>query len=438
MITLFGSRQPHYCDGISRRSFLRIGSLGLGGLTLPRLLQAEAQAGIHRSHKSVILVYLSGAMGQQDSFDLKPEAPAEIRGEFQPIATAVPGIQICEHLPRLARIMDKFLIVRSVVGLDQQHTSHQLLTGYPIGQATGKPLWGSLVSRALGPQGDLVPPYVDLFPVMKFKHYETPPGTPLLGRDAMPLKLTGEAVDVMKLNDITAEHLGERKQLLEALDRSRQLADRAGMDRYYQKAFDVLITGKLMDVLNVDKEPVKVRERYGQGALQLGDGAAQANEKLLLARRLVEAGARFVTVAYGFWDFHGDNFKSMKKCLPLLDQGISALIEDLHERGLDQDVTVLVWGEFGRTPKINKDAGRDHWAPVSSALLAGGGMKPGQVIGSSDSIAAYAKQQPVHFLSIMATVCRNLGIDPHRMIEDIGGRQLPVMPKPAEPISGVY
>jgi uncharacterized protein (DUF1501 family) len=179
----------------------------------------------------------------------------------------------------------------------------------------------------------------------------------------------------------------------------------------------------------VTKEPVRLRDRYGRGSPKhLGDGAPMWNDQLLMARRLVEAGARVVTVAYGFWDTHGQNFKHLRQHLPLFDTGISALIEDIYNRGLDQDVTVLVWGEFGRTPKINKDVGRDHWARVNGALFAGGGMKTGQVIGSTDSIAGEAKNDPVPYPSVLATVYHNLGIDPHSMVYDVSNRPNPILP----------
>jgi uncharacterized protein (DUF1501 family) len=190
--------------------------------------------------------------------------------------------------------------------------------------------------------------------------------------------------------------------------------------------------------MDVTREPEKVRERYGRGSPRhQGDGAPQWNDQLLMARRLIEAGARCISVAYGFWDTHGGNFKALRRQLPLFDQGISALVEDLYLRGLDRDVTLLVWGEFGRTPKINKDAGRDHWAPVNGALLAGGSMKTGQVIGSTDKDAAYAKDQPTHYHDVLATVYRNLGIDPHAMVQDVAGRPTPILPSTAQAIDKV-
>lgn len=436
MFTLPGPRH-RYCDGLSRRSFLQIGGLALGGLTLPQLLRAERQASVGRSHKAVIMVYLSGGLAHQDTFDLKPNAPSEVRGEFKPISTNVPGIQIGELLPRLARTMDKCILLRSLVGLRDEHSSFQNMTGYTmdITRREGKPHMGAVIAKAQGQAHPVVPAFIDLFPTMQHKPYNSP-GVGPLGRSASPTKLDGQDLEIMKLQALSAEQLGERRQLLEKLD--RPAGDRSTMDTYYQRAFDVLTSGRLVEALDVTKEPVAVRDRYGRGSSKhLGDGAPMWNDQLLMARRLVEAGARCVTVAYGFWDTHGGNFRYLKQHLPLFDQGISALIEDVYARGLDRDVTVLVWGEFGRTPKINKDAGRDHWSPVNGALLAGGGMRTGQVIGSSDSTAGQAKDFPIHYRDVLATVYRNLGIDPHAAVHDVLGRPMPILPSTAQPIDRV-
>jgi hypothetical protein len=437
MLTVLGS--PHrYCDGISRRSFLQVGGLALGGLSLPGLFRAEAQAGTRRSPRSVIMVYLSGGLAHQDTFDLKPDAPAEIRGEFKPIATNVPGIQVGELLPKLARCMDKLVTLRSIVGLRDEHSSWQNMTGYQMNTARreGKPHMGAVISKMLGQADPVVPAFVDLFPTMQHKPYNSPPaGT--LGRASNPVKVDGQDLAAMK-PVISADQLGQRRDLLKQLEETRRDIDAAGMDIYYRRAFDVLTSSKLVEALDVTKEPEKVRDRYGRGSPKhQGDGAPQWNDQLLMARRLVEAGARCVTVAYGFWDTHGQNFRSLRRQLPLFDQGISALVEDIYSRGLDRDVTVLVWGEFGRTPKINKDVGRDHWAPVNSALLAGGGMKTGQVLGATDKDAAYAKDFPIHYHDVLATVYHNLGINPHAMVQDVGGRPTPILPSEARPIEKV-
>jgi hypothetical protein len=386
------------------------------------------------------MVYLSGGLAHQDTFDLKPNAPAEVRGEFKPIPTRVPGVQVGEHLPRLAAAMDKLLLVRSLVGLKDEHSSFQNTTGYDMNETKRgqKPHFGAVVARAQGPADPLIPPFVDLFPVMQHKPYNSP-GPGLLGRAAAPVRLDGSDLAAMKLQGMTVEQLGDRRRLLEQLDDARREADRTGIDGYYQRAFDVLTSPRLVEALDMTREPDSVRERYGRGSpTHLGDGAPQWNDQLLMARRLVEAGARCVTVAYGFWDTHGGNFRYLKEHLPLFDQGVSALVEDLYGRGLDRDVTLVVWGEFGRTPKINKDAGRDHWARVNGALLAGGGMKVGQVIGSTDATAAEAKDAPVHFHDVLATVYNNLGLDPNGMVEDVLGRPSPILPSTAQPIARAY
>ena len=439
MFTLLGSSR-RFCDGLSRRSFLQVGGLGLGGLTLPKLLQCEAASATPQKHKSVIMVYLSGGLAHQDSFDLKPNAPPEVRGEFRPIKTNVPGIEICELLPKLSRCMDKMTLVRSITGLADEHSSWQNITGVGMNNARrdATPHMGSVIAHVQGPVDPLVPPFVDLFPTMQHKPYNSP-HTGKLGRAAAGVKVDGEELAVMKNLAVPLDRIHERKELLTMLDAVRRqgesLAQRDASATFHEKAFDVLTTSKLVEALDVTREAVGLRDRYGRGSTKhLGDGAPMWNDQLLMARRLVEAGARVVTVAYGFWDTHGNNFKHMKEHLPLLDTGISALIEDIHARGLDKDVTVLVWGEFGRSPKINKDAGRDHWARVNGALFAGGGLKVGQVIGSTDSQAAEAKNDPIPYPSVLATVYQTLGIDPHSMISDVSGRPTPILPSSVQPI----
>jgi Protein of unknown function (DUF1501) len=437
MLTLLGSSR-RFCDGLSRRSFLQVGSLAIGGLTLAKLFHAEAQAKVRRSNKSVIMVYLSGGLAHQDTFDLKPTAPAEVRGEFKPISSSVPGLQVSELLPKMAGVMDRVALLRSLVGLADEHSSWQNMTGVGmnLAQREKRPHAGCVISKVLGPTDPLVPPFVDLFPTMQHKPYNSPhPGK--LGRAVAPVRIDGEEVAVMKNLAVPIDRLSDRKQLLDSLDVYRKA--NGATDTFHEKAFDVLTSSKLVEALDVTKEPEKVRQRYGRGSPKhLGDGAPMWNDQLLHARRLVEAGARCVTVAYGFWDTHGGNFRYLRSHLPLFDQGISALIEDVYARGLDKDVTVLVWGEFGRTPKINKDAGRDHWARVNGALLAGGGMKVGQVLGSTDSTAGMAKDDPIPYQDVLATVYRNLGIDPHAMIYDIAGRPSPILPGTVHPISKLY
>ena len=430
MLTLLGPA-ARYCDGVSRRSFLKVGALGLGGLTLPQLLRAEAKAG-KRGHKSVIMVYLTGGLAHQDTFDLKPNSPAEVRGEFKPIDTNVPGIRFGEHLPLLSKCADKLLVVRSLVGQKDEHSSFQSYTATTMDAAKReqKPHFGSVVARLQGSTDPVVPPFIDLSPTMQHKPYNTP-GPGMLGRAAAPVKVDGDEVAVLKNLVVPADRLADRKALLDNIDAYKRAADRSTgitADTSHDRAFEVLTSNKLIAALDLTKETQAVRDRYGKGSTKhMGDGAPMWNEQLLMARRLVEAGARVVTVAYGFWDTHGQNFKHLKTHLPTFDRGISALVEDIYARGMDRDCTVVVWGEFGRSPKINKDAGRDHWARVNSALLAGGGMKVGQVIGSTDNIAGEAKNEPIPYASVLATVYKNLGLDPHGMVTDVANRPSPLL-----------
>ena len=441
MLTVFGPR-TRYCDGVSRRSFLKVGALGVGGLTLPQLMRAEAASG-KKSHKSVIMVYLSGGMAHQDTFDLKPNGPAELRGEFKPIPTNVTGIQFGEHLPKLAKCADKLAVIRSLVGQRDEHSSWQSMTATTMDAAKreNKPHFGSVVARMQGQTDPTVPAFVDLSPTMQHKPYNSP-GPANLGRVAAPAKVDGDELAVMKNLALTPDELRDRKVLLERMDAFRKTAGQTNSisaDTFHDRAFDVLTSSKLVEALDVTREPERTRQRYGKGSPKhLGDGAPQWNDQLLMARRLVEAGCRVVTVAYGFWDTHGGNFKYLKDHLPLFDTGVSALVEDIYARGLDQDVTVCVWGEFGRTPKVNKDAGRDHWARVNFALMSGGGMKTGQVIGSTDSAAGEAKDDPVPYAGVLASVYKNLGLDPHAMVYDVSNRPNPILPGGVLPVDKLY
>jgi hypothetical protein len=437
MLTLFKGKQ-RFCDGINRRSFLRIGALAMGGLSLPSLLQAQQASG-RSSSKAVIMVYLSGGLSHHDSFDLKPNAPREIAGEFRPIATRVPGIQIGEHLPRLAGMMDKLAVVRSIIGLRDEHSSFQTLTGYTMDLARreGRPNVCSVIARVLGQTSPTVPAFVDMFPTMQHRPYNIP-GPGFVGPSFAGAKVEGDGLGVMRLRDISMEQFDDRRQLLESLDEMRRTVDAAPaarMDVSYRQAFEVLTSSRLVDALDVAREARAVRDRYGIGSPRhQGDGAPLWNDQLLVARRLVEAGVRCVTVAYGFWDTHGGNFSHLRSNLPIFDRGISALVEDLHQRGLSDDVSVLVWGEFGRTPLINRDAGRDHWAPVNCALMAGGGMPTGQVVGATDRIGGQAAARAVHYRDLLATVYHNLGIDPHAIVRDQLDRPVTILPEDARPV----
>ncbi len=428
MLTIAGSSSK-FCDGLSRRNFLRIGGLALGGLSLPNLLQAEASSGIRRSHKAVIMIYLPGGPPHQDTFDLKADAPSEIRGEFKPIPTNVPGIEICEHLPLMARMADKLAFVRSMVGAEDNHYDYQCLTGrLKRGEPPGGwPSIGSVISKLQGATHPSVPAFVGLEPVMQHRPYNSS-GPGFLGMPHRSFRPAGEGKSDMVLNGVTLERLNDRKALLASFDRFRRDVDSSGsmegLDAFNQQAFGVLTSSKLIEALDLGREDKRTVERYGQGDPKPhGDAAPMLTEQFLMARRLVEAGARVVTVAFGFWDYHGKNFDNARKDLPLLDRGVTALVQDLHDRGLDKDVSVIVWGEFGRTPTINKDGGRDHWPRVSCALLAGGGMKTGQVIGATDRLGGEASERPVHFQEVFATLYQRMGIDVNKaMVHDLTGR----------------
>ena len=430
MLTIYGPKQ-RFCDGISRRNFLKIGALGLGGFTLPQLLQAEAQSGIRRSHKAVIMIFLPGGPSHQDIFDLKMDAPSEIRGEFKPISTAVPGIQICEHLPRLAKMMDQLALIRSMVGAEDRHDAITCLTGrHPRGAPLGGwPCLGSVLSKLYGPVDRSVPPFVGLAPKMGHMEWADNGVPGFLGVAHAPFQPNkGSGKDDMVLNGVTLDRLADRRALLASFDKFRRDLDGSGMmeglDAFNEQAFGILTSSKLLNALDLDKEDARVRDRYGKGdPKNRDDGGPKLMEHMLIARRLVEAGARCVTLAFSRWDHHGDNFGALRQDLPLFDQGVSALVEDLHQRGLDQDVSLVVWGEFGRTPTINKDAGRDHWPRVSCALLAGGGMKTGQVIGATDRLGGEATERPVQFGDVFATLYHNLGIDVGKVtVNDLSGR----------------
>jgi hypothetical protein len=379
------------------------------------------------------MIYLSGGPSHQDMYDLKMDAPVEIRGTFRPIATNVPGIQICEHLPRLAKMMDKVAIIRSLYGCPDQHASDLCMSGYPIGprgRQDNHPSLGSAVSKLQGPVDPSVPPFVGLTIKTKHDPYCNPGFPGFLGAAHAPFQPQGEGMANMRLNGISLERLRDRKALLASFDQTRRQFDELdvyrGVDSLTQKALDVLTSSKLVEALDVEREEPAARDRYGRGSADPAfgeDAGPHWMDQFLMARRLVEAGVRCVTLSFGSWDRHHSNFIRLPEQLAKFDQGISALIEDIYRRGLDQDVSVIAWGEFGRTPRINKDGGRDHWPQVASCLLAGGGMRMGQVIGSTNRLGEVPQDRPIHFQEVFATLYRQLGIDVSRAtITDNTGR----------------
>ena len=435
MLTLLG-QEHRFCDGLPRRSFLKLGGLAMGGLTLSQLLRYEAEAGIGRSSKAVIMIFLSGGPPHQDMFDLKMHAPEEIRGEFRPTSTKVPGIQICEHLPRMAAMMDRLAVIRSLVGSEGRHAAFQCLTGRTSKRqpAGGWPSFGSCVSRMQGPARPGTPPFVSLNPKMKGSGWADPGQPGFAGVAHAPFTPNAEGGANLVLEGVSIDRLTERQSLMTRLDSLRRALDtrraREGLDAYQQQAFEILTSNGLSEALDLDREDPRLRDRYARGSSEpagYGDAGPLLNDYFLAARRLVEAGVRVVSLAYGRWDWHGrphgTNFENARDHLPMLDLGVTALLEDLEQRGMLDDVSVVVWGEFGRTPRINKNGGRDHWPRVACALLAGGGMRTGQVIGATNRLGEHATDRPVQFQEVLATLYHNLGLNPNRAtINDLDGR----------------
>jgi hypothetical protein len=442
MLTTHWGRSRPFCDGLSRRNFLKLGGLALGGLRLPDLLRAESASGVRSSHKSVIMVFLPGGPPHLDFLDPKPNAPAEVRGSTRAIPTNVPGVQLSEHLPRLARMMDRLAVVRSVVGCKDEHAAAQCLSGFSPSENKqtpgGRPSIGAVLSRLEGPTDRAVPPFVGLAPAMNYRPWADPGDAGFLGRAHAPFQPQGEGLADMTLRGVSLPQLEDRKGLLGKFDTIRRDLDAGAFDAadaYTRRALDVLTSSRLVEALDVTREDPRLRDRYGVGdCVCVDDGGPCWNDQFLIARRLVEVGVRCVTLAFGRWDFHDKNFEQCREYLPRLDQALSALIDDLHQRGLDQDVSVVAWGEFGRTPRVNGQGGRDHWAQVSCALLAGGGMRTGQVVGATDRLGGSAVERPVHMQQVLATLYQKLGIDPRRTLTGPTGRPMPLLDH-SEPIA---
>ncbi len=415
MLNIYSRRSGNYCDGLPRRNFLQLGAMGVGGLTLASLLRSEAEAATSETapqrstHKAVINIHLGGGPSHQDMFDLKPNAPREFRGEFNPIKTNVPGIEICEHMPLLAQMADKYAIIRSLVGSFDDHSNHHTQTGYGrenLRNVGGRPSIGSVVSKIQGPTNGGAPPYI--------AYNEGHEG--YLGPSHKPYRPQGGG-DLKLVGGMTEERLNSRTSLLSSLDTIRRDLDSSGkmnaFDSFTQRAVGVVTSGQVADALDLNKEDQKVRERYGK----------EEGRLFLTARRLVQAGVRVVSFDWGGWDTHGDNFKQLRRQLPKLDVALSALLQDLSDTGMDKDVTVMMWGEFGRTPRVNAGAGRDHWSRVAMGFMAGGGMKLGQVIGSSSANAEEARDRPVQLQEVFATLYHNMGIPVHKtQLVDTAGR----------------
>jgi hypothetical protein len=412
MLTLLGPQRESRRQ-LSRRDVLKVGALGLGGLALSDLLRLRAcGASATGRDKSVIMVWLRGGPSHIDSYDMKPDAPSEIRGEFLPIATNVAGIQVCEHLPLHAKIMDKLAIVRGIKSNDLgDHTPHYISTGFP--DRGKRPALGSIVSH-LKPRSDGLPPYVSV--------YEPENESPTyLGPKHQAFVPRGPGLENLRpVEHVSVGRMHDRQQLLGKLDRLRRYVDQTGtfaaLDAFSHQAIEMVTSPKALRAMDLDQEPQSGRSRYGRFW-----------ESFVMARRLVEAGVSVVTLKIGDWDTHEHNFRDMRDQLPQLDLAVHSLVTDLYDRGLQNDVAVVIWGEFGRAPRISRIAGRDHWPEAGAALIAGGGFKVGQVIGETDPHAGQSKGRPFTPSNVLATVYRHLGIDPATTIPDYQSRPMHVL-----------
>ncbi len=441
MLNLWGGKHS-FCDKISRRDFLSAGTLGLAGLTLADILRLRAlgQDAPKKAPRSVIMVCLAGGPSHLDMYDLKPDAPSDYRGEFNPIHSNVPGFDLCEHFPLQAQIADKLALVRSLQFVEpMQHELEEVYTGFP--KAARRPAFGSVVSR-FGSGDRRVPSYVSLEYSTGTTSYEHPQYT---GASHGPLHIAGgDGVHNLSLaNGISRDRLDDRRGLMRSFDGfCRDLdacRDSQNMDAYTARAFDIITSPKARDAFDLTKEPESVRDRYGkkdEKYIYVGKVPELywEGQKFLLARRLVEAGVPVVTLRAGGWDHHGNVIQqvggisiwhSLRNVLPLLDRSIHALVTDLHERGLDKEVLVLVWGEFGRTPRISL-AGRDHWPDAGFALFAGA-LPTGQVVGETDGRGERPRSRPVGPQNVIGTVYHALGIDYQQKLNDFSGRPMQLL-----------
>ena len=428
---------------LSRRQMLQVGALGSLGLSLPAALRAEARSGLRVRAKSVIFLHQFGGVPHQDTFDMKPDAPAELRGEFKPIASSVPGLDVCELLPRVSRIMHSMTVVRSVSHRTSSHNSaaSYSLTGHAprvdivsaTASASDYPAYGAVVSK-LAPSTKRVPTFVAMPWMIADGVFRTPGQfAGYLGKEHDPLFITKDpnapnfSVEELTLPiEVPLERVSSRQALRSGLAAYSRLGEAIaavrGLDAYQQRALSLLTSSETQKAFDIHSEDPRLRDRYGR---------TPYGQSLLLARRLIEAGVRFVTVFYSpgivGWDTHTNNFRLLReKLLPATDQTLPTLIEDLETRGLLDDTLVVWTGEFGRTPKINKDAGRDHWPQCYTLLMAGGGVKRGFVYGASDSKAAYPHEDPCTPDDIAATMFYCLGIDPGTELRNHLDQPVPV------------
>jgi uncharacterized protein (DUF1501 family) len=416
MLNILGARQ-HFCDGINRRSFLKIGAFG-AGLALSDMLRLQAKAnGSSKPSKAAIMIFLPGGPSHLDMYDMKPEAPAEYRGEFKPITTNVAGIQICELMPRQAQMMDKLAIIRSLVSVGE-HSDAEVMTGYSenVNRTAHHPSFGSVLSRLRDNGQSDIPTFVSL----RGQSIGCEPG--YLGVANRAFTPDGQGLSNLSLNGgLTMERASDRRSLLEQFDTVRRDIDATGtmrgLDAFAARAFDMIASGATRRALDLNREEPRVRDRY------------RGIEQFLTARRLIEAGVGCVTLAYGGWDTHSENFKTLRRQLPELDRGVANLIHDLHERGMADDVVTVVWGEFGRTPRIGDSTpdGRGHWPAVMSAVVAGGGLKMGQAIGSSNARGEQPRERRCSPSQLLSTIYQAIGVDPSQTFPNNNGRPMYVL-----------
>jgi hypothetical protein len=443
MLDIIFGRQKARCDGVTRRDFLRVGAIAGLGLTLPRLLDAQARANEPRSGgagpraRSVILVYLGGGLSHHDSFDLKPDAPEEIRGVYRPIATSVPGTWIGNLLPRMARVMHKVALVRSGA---HNNDHHETATNWVLSGRFGSPFGdypaiGAVVSHELGFRG-VLPPYVAI--------PRNPSFTWELGKSAFlggryESFRTGDPnqpnfrVEEIPAGDAVPAQAAQRRQgLLQAIDdlaRDVQENDQLQtFGEFQQRATDLILSTEARNAFVMDREGPAMRDRYGRNTF---------GQSCLLARRLVERDVRFVTVNYGGWDHHAQIWNNLDRKLPEFDQGFSALIEDLDQRGLLASTLVVCMGEFGRTPRVNREVGRDHWGPAASLIFAGAGVRGGLVLGQTDRMGAYVTRRPVAPADVAYTIYEAVGVDPHRWLMHPEGRPIEILDR-GEPVRELF
>ena len=436
MLDLILGKKANNCDGVNRRDFLRVG--GIAGLSLPSLLQLEAQAKTKKARaKSVILVYLGGGLTHHDTFDMKPDAPEEVRGKYKSIDTVVPGLRIGELLPNMAKVMDKVALVRSGAHNNDHHeTATNWAMSGRFGSAFGDfPAIGAVVAHETGLGGSM-PPYVAVPRNPSFT-WELGKSAYLGGRYESfkagdPNDANFKVQDLSPAEQLSPTRLERRGNLRQAVDQLAKKLDNSEQVKtfgeFQQRASELVLSPKARSAFAIGSENDKLRDRYGRTTF---------GQSCLLARRLVENGVRFTTVNYGGWDHHAKIFEGCDKKLPEFDKGLSALIEDLQVRGLLDDTLLAVYGEFGRTAKINKDAGRDHWAQAASLLFAGAGVKPGFILGATDKLGSFVTRRPVSPADVACTIFESLGIDPRKQLLSPDGRPIEILDQ-GEPVRELY